>query len=316
LRGEPFLLEPFQKFITYSILGFFLKGTKLRKYKETFIFIPRKNGKTRFIAALSWALSLLERKSGSCLYIVAASLKQSLQSFKFIHFNLKQIGEAENFRILNNNHGHFIEGDLGDGSIHIEALTANPDRQDSLNSNIQILDEFHVYKSATKAYFNVDEFRSSDREYKWNLEELAKLPIDWYGGVDLSKLYDLTAGALYGQYKDIDITVTHAFFPITAAYKKAGIKDRITEIAKEVQDNKNVSQEEAGVEIAFAVLEAFTENKGESAFYDLLSGPFEMKPKDIQKQDLSKTIEMLIKLSEESNLLVFFKSEGRLLAKE
>lgn len=340
LRGEPFLLEPFQKFITYSILGFFHKGTKLRKYKEAFIFIPRKNGKTRFIAALSWALSLLERKSGSSLYIVAASLKQSLQSFKFIHFNLKQMGEAENFRILNNNHGHFIEGDLGDGSIHIEALAANPDRQDSLNSNIQILDELHAYRSAkqynvikesgkaysnkltigittagdnmnsfcykrlkycqkilkqtvkdeayfvfitkadenkdgevdytdpfqhekanpnyrvtirpedimndamqaqndpqqrkdflakslniytsaTKAYFNVDEFRASDREYKWTLEELAKLPIDWYGGADLSKLHDLTAGALYGQYKDIDITVTHAFFPITAAYKKA-----------------------------------------------------------------------------------------------
>jgi hypothetical protein len=110
--------------------------------------------------------------------------------------------------------------------------------------------------------------------------------------------------------------ITGDVFAAIRAIKKAGIKDKMTEIAKEVQDNKNISQEEAGVEIAFTVLEAFTEKKGETALYDFLSGPFEMKPTDIEKQDLSKTIEMLTELSEESNLLVFFKSAGRLLAKK
>src|SRR5699024_6631676 len=38
---------------------------------------------------------------------------------------------------------------------------------------------------------------------------------------DLSKLHDLTAAALYGRYNDVDIAITHAFFPITAAHKKA-----------------------------------------------------------------------------------------------
>ena len=32
--------------------------------------LPRKNGKTRFAAALAWALALLERLSGSTVYIV------------------------------------------------------------------------------------------------------------------------------------------------------------------------------------------------------------------------------------------------------
>lgn len=48
------------------------------------------------------------------------------------------MGEEENFRILNNNQEHSITGDMGDGSIYIEALAANPDRQDSLNCNIAI----------------------------------------------------------------------------------------------------------------------------------------------------------------------------------
>ncbi len=340
LRGEPFLLEPWQKFIIYNLVGLYHAGTQIRKYKEAFIFIPRKNGKTRLIAALAWALALLERKSGSKIYIVGAALRQALQSFNFINFNVRQMGEADNFRILDNNQEHSISGELGDGSIFIEALAANPDKQDSLNSNIQILDELHAYKNATqynvikesgkaysnklclgittagdnmnsfcynrlkycqkildgtvkdeqyfvfitkadekedgsvdytnpvehekanpnygvtirpedilndayqaqndpqqrkdflakslniytsamKAYFNIDEFRASDRQYNWTIDELAKLPIKWYGGADLSKMHDLTAAALYGVYNDVDIVITHAWFPIVAAHKKA-----------------------------------------------------------------------------------------------
>src|SRR5690606_40084625 len=59
--------------------------------------------------------------------------------------------------------------------------------------------------AALNAYFNIDEFKTSDRKYSWTLEELAKLKIDWYGGADMSKLHDLTAAALYGNYKGIDI---------------------------------------------------------------------------------------------------------------
>lgn len=340
LRGEPFLLEPWQKFIIYNLVGLYHKGTQIRVYKEAFIYIPRKNGKTRLIAALAWALALLERKSGSKIYIVGAALRQALQSFNFILFNIRQMGEEDNFRILDNNQEHSISAELSDGSIFIEALAANPDKQDSLNSNIQILDELHAYKNATqynvikesgkaysnklclgittagdnmnsfcynrlkycqkildgtvkdeqyfvfitkadekedgsvdytnpiehekanpnygvtirpedimndalqaqndpqqrkdflakslniytsamKAYFNINEFRASDRKYNWTIDELAKLPIRWYGGADLSKMHDLTAAALYGVYNDVDIVITHAWFPIIAAHQKA-----------------------------------------------------------------------------------------------
>lgn len=340
LRGAPFLLEPWQKFIIYNLLSFFLKGSKIRRYKEAFIFLPRKNGKTRFVAALSWALALLERRSGSTIYIVAAALRQAIQSFDYINFNVREMGEAENFKILDNNQEHSISGEFGDGSLHIEALAANPDKQDSLLCNIAIADEIHAYRtakqyniikeamkaytnklmigittagdnmnsfcynrlkycqkildktvtdetyfvfiakadedengevdytnpeqhekanpnygitirpedilndalqaqndpqgrkdffakslniytSASRAYFNIDEFKASDSQYNWTLDQLAKLPIEWYGGADLAKLHDLNAVSLYGTYKDVDIAITHAFFPVTQAYNKA-----------------------------------------------------------------------------------------------
>ena len=346
LLGKPLIMQPWQVFVIYNLVAWYYKGTKERRYKEAFIFIPRKNGKTTMVAALSWGLSLLERKSGSTVYIVAGSQKQANQSFHFIINSLSSNGVADMMRIRDNSFGHSIEHTFRDetgaavGSIHIEALAASPKLQDSLNCNIAIADELHVFKepgqynrfkeamkaytnklmigittagdnpnsfcyqrleyctkvvsgqvkddsyfvfisradqdengdvdftsaeqqqkanpcygvtirpsdimndalqaqndpqqrkdflsrslniytSAMRAYFNVDEFKRSDAKYNWTLEELAKLPVKWFGGADLSKMHDLTATALYGNYKGVDIIITHAFFPITAAYKKA-----------------------------------------------------------------------------------------------
>ena len=99
-----------------------------------------------------------------------------------------------------------------------EALQAQNDpqqRKDFLSRSL------NIYTSAQRAYFNLEEFQKSDQAFNWTLEELAKLPINWYGGADLSKLHDLTAAALYGCYEDTDIVITHAFFPVVAAYRKA-----------------------------------------------------------------------------------------------
>lgn len=342
LTNKPLLLQPWQIFIVYNLVGFYLKGTKERRYKEAFLFVPRKSGKTMFAAGLAFGLSILERRSGSRIYITAASLKQAMQSFEDILYTIRHQGMADQFRIRDNNNEHSIHKDFGDGSIHIEAVAANPDVQDSLNCNIAIADEIHafkkaaqynrfkesmkayqnklmigittagdnmnsfcyrrleygvkvvngtvkddslfvfisradqdengevdytnpiqhekanpsygvtirpedlaneafqaqndpqqrkdflsrslnVYTTAMKAYFNIEEFRRSDNQYEWTIEELAKLPIKWYGGADLSKMHDLTAAALFGHYdkEDVDIVITHAFFPVVNAAKKA-----------------------------------------------------------------------------------------------
>lgn len=344
LRGTPFKLEPFHKFIVYNLVGFKLRGTDVVRFHEALIFIPRKNIKTSFAAALSWALSLLYRRSGSKTYIASAALMQSLESFNFLDYNVRRMGEdaksGGSVKIIDNNNEHSMEATLPDGSFFIRALAANPDAQDSLNCNIAICDEMHafktpkqynlfkeamkaytnklligistagdneqaflgqrlkycrkvldgtvkdeqyfifmccanpdengnidytnpivhemanpaygvsirpdeilndslqaqndpqqrkdffakslnVYTNAVKAYFDIEEFRRSDAKYSWTLEELARLPIDWYGGADLSKLHDLTAAALFGHYKGVDIVITHAFFPIVAAHIKA-----------------------------------------------------------------------------------------------
>ena len=42
LRGTPFLLEPFHKFIIYNLVGFKLAGTDIVRFHEAFDFYPTK----------------------------------------------------------------------------------------------------------------------------------------------------------------------------------------------------------------------------------------------------------------------------------
>lgn len=360
LRGEAFILEPWEKFIVYAILIFFKAGTRERVVKEAFIFIPRKNGKTLLVAALAYGLAMAERMSGAKVYVVAASLKQAMETFDSWKYNLTQslysdLNEAkkDGWKVLDNSVEHSISHeDLAGGSVSMNALASNPDAQDSFNANIIIADEVHAYKNAKqyqvlkdatnaytnslviaistggddpagfcaqhagycekildgtitdegmfvfmarapvakdgtidftnarvhrianpnygitirpedimrdamialndpqkrkefiakrmnrfvaaqKAWFDIEEFRRSNAiageklgiDPAWPLERKLRHLIgrhaSWYGGADLSKMHDLTAAALHTQIDGIDVTVTHAWFPIAAASKKA-----------------------------------------------------------------------------------------------
>ena len=348
LLGEPFLLQPWQVFVVVNLLGWYYTGTDERRYKEAFIQVGRKNGKTSFIAALSFAVGILQRRSGSKIYIVANALKQTLEAFNFLKFNFEYKGlkDDPDVRVLDNSFNHSIEYQFRDeegkpdGFLNIIALASNPDSQDSFNCNFAIADEvaaykkakqytlfkdaqksyrnkliigittagdnansfgyrhmeycvkivngtvkndsmfvmisradqddagnvdytsaeqhakanlsygvtvspdelmndaleaqsdpqkrkeffaksLNIYTTAVRAYFDIEEFRRSDSGYHWTMDELAKLPIKWYGGADLSRMHDLTAAALVGEYNGVLIIITHAFFPISQAARKA-----------------------------------------------------------------------------------------------
>lgn len=346
LMGKPFLLEPWQLFTVYNLLGFYYKGTNERRFKEAFIEVGRKNGKTSFVAGLAWAVSILQRHSGSKTYIVANALKQTLEAFHFLTFSLEYQKIAGTFDIHDNSFEHSIRytfrkpDGTPDGSMEIIAMPTNPDSQDSFNCSFAIADEvaayrkpaqynrfkeamkaytnklmigittagdnvnsfgyrrqedavkvvsglaeddslfvliaradqndngevdylnpeqhqkanlsygvtirpqdmmndarqaqrdpqqrkdflsrsLNIYTNSLKSWFDMEEFKNSDGQYTWTLDELAKMNIDWYGGADLSRMHDLTAAALYGNYDGVDIIITHAFFPRVAAVQKA-----------------------------------------------------------------------------------------------
>ena len=88
-KGKPYILEDWQRFIIYNVAAIYIAGTDERKYKEAFIFLPRKNSKTFFASALAWGLSLLEKNYYSVLYIIATKLDRALEAFNNILENVK-----------------------------------------------------------------------------------------------------------------------------------------------------------------------------------------------------------------------------------
>ena len=98
------------------------------------------------------------------------------------------------------------------------ALQAENDPQHRLDFDTRFL---NLFVNDFRAYFDVEEFRRSDERYGWTPEELRKMPVKWYGGADLSKLHDLTAGALVGEVNDVLVIIPHAWFPRASAIEKA-----------------------------------------------------------------------------------------------
>ena len=92
LRGKPLILEPFQMFIIYNVCGFYLPGSLIRRFQEAFLMLARKNGKTPFATALTWAVGLWYAKSFSKIKTVAGSMKQNMEGFGFLSYNLHRLG--------------------------------------------------------------------------------------------------------------------------------------------------------------------------------------------------------------------------------
>lgn len=153
LRGKPFTLMPWHIFCIYNICGFFLPGKDIRRYSEAAIFAPRKTVKTLFATGLMFALALWYRKSGTKQKTVAGSLKQGMESFDFLKYNLHRLGLTRDedlrsgLRTLDSSLGHKFEGEMWGGYISLETLAYKPDLFDSFNANLVYLDELEAYNS-------------------------------------------------------------------------------------------------------------------------------------------------------------------------
>lgn len=158
LRGTPLLLEPWEMFCVYGLLIFYHHGTQERVVKESLIFIPRKNGKTSFMAALAFGLALLNRLSGSKVYVAAETLKQARETFDAWLYNVteslfpdRRAAAKAGWRIIDNNIEHSISNEhIGGGSVYLSALSGDDRNKDSFNANICLLDEIHAFKGPQK----------------------------------------------------------------------------------------------------------------------------------------------------------------------
>lgn len=81
-RGERIKLEPWQRFIVGCIFGWVNKKTRLRRFREVYLEIPRKNGKSVLAAGVGLYCMVADDEYGAEVYSGATTEKQAWEVFR------------------------------------------------------------------------------------------------------------------------------------------------------------------------------------------------------------------------------------------
>lgn len=152
-RGQKFRLSHWQVWIVRELFGWRRLGTRFRRYKYLFLFIPRKNGKTLFVALLTLLCLLIDRERGPQIFNIASTGKQSETMFemakalcggtKKVPFRYAHKDLTERTDVLEKN----ISCPKNGG--YIVPLNWNPGAFHGKNPSLLIIEEFHQHDDNT-----------------------------------------------------------------------------------------------------------------------------------------------------------------------
>jgi phage terminase large subunit-like protein len=139
-RSERLTLSDWQIFCVVNIYGFKWKSSGRRRFREAYIEVPRKNGKSLFVAGLGIGHLTIDNEFGAEIYCGATTEKQAWEVFKPAHEICKrtpslreQFGIEVNAKTLNV---------LANGS-KFEPVIGSPG--DGASPSCAIVDEFHEH---------------------------------------------------------------------------------------------------------------------------------------------------------------------------
>ena len=134
---KPFILLPYQKWMIYSIFGWYYKDDKERRVtRKIYIELARKQGKTAFLSSIA-LFSLLETPAAEC-YMVANNAKQAKICFDM----------SSNFLSSIDPKGKFFERyrdsiRFNATKSKIQVLSNNSSGNDGYSPSFFVLDEAH-----------------------------------------------------------------------------------------------------------------------------------------------------------------------------
>lgn len=139
-------LEPWQKFAFSTIFGWVKKKNKLRRFREAYIEVPRKNGKSVVAAGIGLYCLVADKEPGAEVYCGAGSENQAWKVFEPAQKIAKDLPN------LRSRFGLSVWAKklkLVDGSV-FEPVIGEPG--DGANPHLGIVDEFHEH--ATPALYD------------------------------------------------------------------------------------------------------------------------------------------------------------------
>lgn len=162
LAGTPMQLEPWQVFRHGSVFGWKHRDTGLRRFRETYHQVGKKNGKTTDTAVPMLFTQLFDGEAAPEGYCAATTRDQAGLLFKGLKRIIKRSPFLPQFMDV---YRHTIETEKTDGAI--SCLSRDGDSSDGINPSFLARDEMH---------------RWTDRELAETIVEsmiARSQPIDW-----------------------------------------------------------------------------------------------------------------------------------------
>ena len=139
--GQPVRLELFQKAFIQALFGFVDRDTGLRRYREAFFLVGRKNGKSTLLAGLALYMLIADGEGGAEVYSTATKYAQARLLFDECHNMVKQSPDLSRHMKKRKSDLYYVPG-----MAKLQPLSRNSDSLDGLNASFVIMDELHGVK--------------------------------------------------------------------------------------------------------------------------------------------------------------------------
>ena len=139
--GKPLKLMLFQKAFISALFGFVDKATGLRRFREAFLFMARKSGKTELLSAIALYCLIADKEAGAEVYCAATKKAQARILFDEVLNMVKQSPDLSQVLKKRKADLYFpLE------FSKMQPLGKNADTLDGLNAHLAIIDECHAVK--------------------------------------------------------------------------------------------------------------------------------------------------------------------------
>ena len=139
--GQPVRLELCQKAFIQALFGFVDRNTGLRRFREAFFLVGRKNGKSTLLAGLALYMLIADGEGGAEVYSTATKYAQARLLFDECHNMVKQSPDLSRHMKKRKSDLYYVPG-----MAKLQPLSRNSDSLDGLNASFVIMDELHGVK--------------------------------------------------------------------------------------------------------------------------------------------------------------------------
>jgi phage terminase large subunit-like protein len=136
--GQPVRLELFQKAFISALYGFIDRDTGLRRFREAFFLVGRKNGKSTLLAGLALYMLIADNEPGAEVYSTATKYAQARLLFDEAHNMIQQSPDLSRHIRKRKTDLYYTQS-----MSKMQPLSRNSDSLDGLNASFVIMDELH-----------------------------------------------------------------------------------------------------------------------------------------------------------------------------